>query len=41
MAHDAYGRIQRDFSFAPVKNPGRMRVLAPGEAFTLTRLKKS
>jgi L-ascorbate metabolism protein UlaG (beta-lactamase superfamily) len=27
--------------FALVKNPGRIRVLAPGEAFTLTRLKTS
>ena len=27
--------------FALVKNPGRIRVLAPGEAFTLTRVKKS
>lgn len=26
--------------FGLVKNPGRIRVLAPGEAFTLTRLKK-
>ena len=25
--------------FALVKNPSRIRVLAPGEAFTLTRLK--
>jgi L-ascorbate metabolism protein UlaG (beta-lactamase superfamily) len=27
--------------FGMVKNPGRIRVLAPGEAFRLTRLKKS
>ena len=27
--------------FGLVKNPGRIRVLAPGEAFTLTRLGKS
>jgi L-ascorbate metabolism protein UlaG (beta-lactamase superfamily) len=27
--------------FGLVKNPGRIRVLAPGEAFTLTRLRKS
>ncbi len=27
--------------FGLVRNPGRIRVLAPGEAFTLTRLKKS
>jgi hypothetical protein len=28
-------------TLAAVKNPGRIRVLAPGEAFTLTPLKKT
>jgi hypothetical protein len=27
--------------FVLVKNPGRIRVLAPGEAFTLTRVRKT